>query len=138
MKLSIKVHYGLKAVVELALHYESGGMQIADVAKSQGIPVRFLEQILLILKKRGILASSRGVNGGYSLLKHPSEISLLDIVEALDGQIELTNDKAKKVTILAETLIAIQDNFISSLKNVTIEDLVIKKRQRDRAFTYNI
>jgi len=138
MKFSIKVQYGLQAILELALNYEGGDVQIGEIARSQGIPVRFLEQLLLILKKRGVLASTRGKHGGYSLAKHPSDISLLEVIEAMEGQIELTAKKMKKMPVLHEALENIQNKFRESLKELSVEDLVIKKRQRDRAYIYNI
>ncbi|MFH1347500.1 MAG: Rrf2 family transcriptional regulator [Candidatus Margulisiibacteriota bacterium] len=82
MKFSIRVQYGLQAMLELALKYGGGPIQIADIAKNQKIPIRYLEQLLLVLKRRGVVASTRGKHGGYSLAKHPSDIAVLEIIEA--------------------------------------------------------
>jgi len=138
MKLSIKVQYALQAVLTLALNYESGAVQIRDIARTQQIPIRFLEQLLLLMKKAGILASYRGVKGGYYLAKHPSEISLLNIIETLDGPIELKSKKMKKIPVLYDMMEAAESSLKGTLAGMTVEDLVIKKRQRDRAYVYNI
>jgi Rrf2 family cysteine metabolism transcriptional repressor len=138
MKLSIKVQYGLQAVLALAINYESGPLQIKDIAKTHGIPARFLEQLLLILKKGGLLVSHRGMHGGYSLAKHPSEISLLELIELLEGPIELTTRRMNKLAVLFDVMKQVQDHLKEDLQNKTIEDLVIRKRQQDRSFVYNI
>jgi Rrf2 family cysteine metabolism transcriptional repressor len=138
MKLSVKVHYGLQAVLQLALNYESGALQIGEIAKDQQIPIRFLEQLLLTMKKAGLLISHRGKSGGYALGKHPADISLLDIIETLDGPIEISTRKMKRNPVLYEMMTDVQTRLRAMLKNLTIEDLVIKKRQSDRAYIYNI
>ena len=81
MKLSLKSQYGLQAMLFLALNYLSGSVQIASIAKDQNIPIRFLEQLLLILKKKGLLSSQRGINGGDTLAKHPSDITIFEIMK---------------------------------------------------------
>ncbi|MBU1026679.1 MAG: Rrf2 family transcriptional regulator [Candidatus Margulisbacteria bacterium] len=138
MKFSIKVQYGIQALLELAVKYGGGLNQIGDIAQSQKIPVRYLEQILLILKKKGLVSSSRGKEGGYSLLKHPADVSVLEIIECLDGPIELSNKKMKKVPVVFEAFEKIQNNIINDLRELTLEDMALKKRQKERAYIYNI
>lgn len=138
MKFSIKIQYGLQALLDLALKYGSGPIQISDIAKSQKVPIRYLEQLLLILKRRGLVSSLRGKNGGYTLAKHASDISVLEIVEALEGPIELTSKKMKKTPVIFEAFSAIQDKIRTDLRKMTVEDLVFKKRQKERSYTYNI
>ena len=138
MKLSIKVQYALQAVLTLALNYESGAVQIHDIARSGQIPVRFLEQLLLAMKKAGLLSSYRGMKGGYYLAKHPSEISLLDIIETLEGPIEMASKKMKKTPVLYDMMVDAESRLKKNLQSTTVEDMVIKKRQRDRAYIYNI
>ncbi len=72
---------------DLALHYEQGPIQIEDIATRQHLPVRYLEQILLSLKRAGFLESKRGVSGGYYLAKHPREITIGAIIRAMEGPI---------------------------------------------------
>jgi Rrf2 family transcriptional regulator, cysteine metabolism repressor len=138
MKFSIKVQYGLQAMLELALNYGGGPVQIKTIAKEQKIPIRFLEQLMLSLKKGGLLQSTRGVYGGYGLAKKPSEITVLIVVELLEGPLELVGRKMKKLPVLAEAFEKIQRSVRTELSVLTLEDLVMKERQKERAYLYNI
>jgi Rrf2 family protein len=88
MKITYKGDYALKALLDLALHYEKGLSTINDVAKHIDAPVKFLEQVLLGLKKGGFVESKRGNIGGYQLAKDPSEITLGQVIRYIDGPIE--------------------------------------------------
>ncbi len=83
--LSKKAKYGLKAMFYLGKHYGKGPVLIAHLAEEENIPKKFLELILLELKKNGILHSKMGKGGGYSLSKSPDEIKVGQIVRILDG-----------------------------------------------------
>lgn len=88
MKISTKGDYATRALQDLALHFDQGPIPIEKVASRQGLPLRYLEQLLLTLKRAGFLMSKRGVNGGYSLAKPPTQITLGEILRAVDGPIE--------------------------------------------------
>jgi Rrf2 family protein len=83
--LSRKAKYGLKALIHLAHHAGEGPVLIEDLAQSERIPRKFLEQILLELKKKGLLASRKGRGGGYQLGKGPDAIFMGEIIRVLDG-----------------------------------------------------
>jgi Rrf2 family protein len=85
MKFSKKSEYALRALIELTAQYKRSLLQRHEIADRQNIPIEFLEQILLTLKNAGLLASKRGVTGGYSLIKSPDEITLGQIIRLLDG-----------------------------------------------------
>ncbi len=87
MKISTKGDYATRALQHLAMHYGEGPVPIEAIARRQSLPVRYLEQLLLTLKRAGFLASKRGVNGGYYLAKPPREITLGQILQAVDGPI---------------------------------------------------
>jgi Rrf2 family protein len=84
MRLSAKADYALRASLELASAGE-GHVKAEALARAQSIPLRFLEQILLDLKHAGLVASQRGAEGGYWLAKPPIEISLADVIRAVEG-----------------------------------------------------
>ena len=87
MKLTAKAEYGCVALLELARADRTGQpVRIRSIAASQGIPERFLVQILLVLKSAGLVESTRGASGGYRLSRVPGEITVLDVVEAVDGR----------------------------------------------------
>ncbi len=85
MKFSTKGTYGLRAVVELALRYGEGPVSLAAVATEQGISEAYLEQLMRSLKNAGLVATARGKSGGYLLTKEPSEISVGEVLRALEG-----------------------------------------------------
>jgi Rrf2 family protein len=87
MRISTKGDYATRALQDLALHYDQGPIPIEKVASRQGLPVRYLEQLLLTLKRAGLLLSKRGVNGGYSLARPPAQITLGEVLRAVDGPI---------------------------------------------------
>lgn len=86
MKLSAKVRYGLLALLELADHYQqSSYLQVDEIVAAQNIPYRYLMQLLISLRRSGIVRSQRGIKGGYCLTKAPENITLLEIVTSLEG-----------------------------------------------------
>ncbi len=85
MKLSKKSEYGLRALLELTLVHGRFPLRRQDIAARQHIPVQFLEQILLALKRAGLLSSRRGIKGGYTLIKQPRDITLGQVIRVLDG-----------------------------------------------------
>ncbi|HME98516.1 MAG TPA: Rrf2 family transcriptional regulator [Terriglobia bacterium] len=87
--LSKKAKYGLKAMAILAKEYGNGPLLIGEIAKRERIPSKFLELILLELKKKGFLQSKKGKGGGYYLSKLPESISVGALIRALDGPLAL-------------------------------------------------
>lgn len=88
MKISTKGRYGLRALIDLARYSEIEPVSISSIATRQGISERYLEQLMSLLKKAGLVKSIRGAGGGYVLAKDASEISVGDILRALEGNLE--------------------------------------------------
>ncbi|MCI5869409.1 MAG: Rrf2 family transcriptional regulator [Dorea sp.] len=88
MKLSTKGRYGLRAMIDLARYSEKEPVSIGSVAARQDISERYLEQLVALLKKAGLVKSIRGATGGYVLAKKEEEISVGDILRALEGSLE--------------------------------------------------
>src|SRR6202012_3713837 len=88
--LSQKSHYALRALLVLAGRSDGQPVQIAEIADAANIPKKFLEQILLELKKTGIVRSHRGRSGGYSLGRQPKDISFADVLRVTDGPLALS------------------------------------------------
>jgi len=84
VKLSAKSRYGTRLMLDMAQHYEEGPIHLATVAKRQGISVKYLEQIIIPLKKANYVKSVRGPKGGHILAKPPSEITIGEIVALLE------------------------------------------------------
>jgi Rrf2 family transcriptional regulator, cysteine metabolism repressor len=87
MRLSRKSEYACLAMIDLAEYYRTKPITMTDLAKRKSIPKKYLEQILLTLKRAGYVKSARGPGGGYSLAKPPQQISLAEIIRLLDGPI---------------------------------------------------
>jgi Rrf2 family protein len=83
--ISKKTKYGLKALLYLARQYDNGPILIADLAREENIPKKFLEAILLALKNNGILQSKKGKGGGYYLGRHPSKITFGQAIRIMEG-----------------------------------------------------
>ena len=88
MKLSTKGRYGLRAMIDLARYSEEDPVSINSIAARQGISERYLEQLMGLLRKAGLVRSIRGASGGYVLTRSSGEISVGDVLRALEGSLE--------------------------------------------------
>jgi Rrf2 family protein len=87
MRISAKGEYAIRALLDLAVHHGEGLVTIQEVARRQGIPQRYLEQVLLLLKRAGFLESKRGAAGGYQLVRAPGAISVGEVLRAVEGRV---------------------------------------------------
>ena len=134
--LSKKARYAIVALTKLAKEYGNGPILISDISKSEFIPQKFLEAILVDLKKTGILGSKVGKHGGYYLIKKPKEINLSDILRHVEGPIALMPCVSEKYYQPCEfckdenkcgirkTFKEIRDNTYRMLKNTSLYDLI--------------
>jgi Rrf2 family cysteine metabolism transcriptional repressor len=129
ISITSKSPYAVRALVELYRHGETGPVPIAELARGGGIPVQFLEQLFATLRRAGLLRSQRGVKGGYSFAQPPNQISVLEVVELLDGP--LGNDAAG---IFAEAAEAAR----SVLAESTISDVAEAEARAAGAAMYHI
>jgi len=138
MKVSLRATYGIIAAVDLAMHHAEQPVCAKSIAKRQSIPARFLEQVLHAMKKAGVVTSQRGAQGGYVLSRKPSDVSVADILDALEGPLLATNGAAglkspasrgaKQEVLLAHIWDRVKQAELSVLSEVTVEELA--KRQR--------
>jgi Rrf2 family protein len=149
MKISQRSTYGIMAAVDLAMQTNTAPIQAKSIARRQGIPARFLEQVLHAMKKAGLVSSLRGAQGGYVLSKKPSELSLAEILEALEGPFlsvgGLNGQGSPRRATKSETLLAaVWDRVCTAERNVleaiTVEELAGKQRQleQQRSLMYHI
>ena len=87
MRISAKGEYAIRALLDLSVHHGEGLVPIQEVARRQSIPQRYLEQVLLLLKRAGILESKRGSAGGYQLVRSPAGISVGDVLRTVEGRV---------------------------------------------------
>lgn len=133
--LSKKTKYGIKALTYLARHENRLPVQIAIISESENISLKFLERILLTLRKNGILGSKKGKGGGYYLLKDPSEIQMTVVMRILEGPISMVpcvslNFYEKCADCPDENLCAVhtlmtqlRDSSLQIFSNTTLADL---------------
>ena len=130
MKISKKAEYAMRAVIGIARNPRNVPLQISELSNSESIPIKFLEQILLSLKKAGILRSKRGANGGYSLEKNPSEISLGSILEIIDGPFDPIGLSTgnRPGTGLEECFFELSELVKNHLDQFSIQDIIEKEK----------
>ncbi|MGM3306543.1 RrF2 family transcriptional regulator [Anabaena sp. WFMT] len=137
MELSCKSEYAILALLEMAIHYESGEpMQIRQIAAQQNIPDRYLEQLLATLRRGGIVKSQRGSKGGYLLAREPWKISILEILECLEGldvrisEEDTNNLKSVDSSIVEEIWQEARQAANSVLQKHSLQDLCEKRDSR--------
>ena len=149
MKVSLRSTYGILAAVDLAMQVGSAPVQAKSIARRQRIPARFLEQVLHAMKKAGLVASVRGAQGGYVLSKKPSELSIAEILEALDGPIlavaglngqNPVRHSAKSDALLGKIWDRVYEAERHVLEAITVEELAEQQRQLEeqRTLMYHI
>jgi Rrf2 family cysteine metabolism transcriptional repressor len=122
MKLSTKGEYGLLAMIDLALYSSEGPVQSQQIAERQNIPKQYLDQLMLTLKKAGLVESSRGRQGGYVLARPARNITILEIVTALEGPLENINFLGRSVKSRSTTR-EILNNYWNELFRSVVENL---------------
>ena len=139
VELSCKTEYALLALLELASHYPQGEpLQIRQIAALQKIPDRYLEQLLATLKRGGLLLSQRGARGGYLLAREPWKITLLDVInclEGLDSQAASTSHSSATTlgsTVVKEVWQEVYQEVMEILKRYTLQDLSDKRNSRSQ------
>lgn len=145
--LSKKTQYSLLALVKLAKEYNKGPVLISNIAKSERIPKKFLEGILLELKNYGVVSSKKGKGGGYYLIKSPDNVNLAEIIRLFDGAIALLpcvaykyyeackfckdEDKCGIRAIIKE----VRDESVKILKNNTLADILKREKLLNEGFS---
>lgn len=132
MELSCKSEYALLALIELSLHYSKGEpLRICQIAAEQGIPDRYLEQLLATLRRGGFVKSQRGAKGGYLLTREPWKMTLLDVVSCIEGfEAKAKEAKSPQTTdgvVLCEVWQEVRQAAEAVLEKYTLQDLVDKR-----------
>jgi Rrf2 family protein len=135
MKLSTRSRYGTRLLLDMAQHYNQGPIQLGDIAKRQEISVKYLEQIIIPLKKAHFIVTVRGPKGGHILARPPEEITLAEIVSLLEESVSLVEcTENAEICQRAETCPTrliwkeMAQAMFGLLKSITLADLVEKAR----------
>jgi Rrf2 family cysteine metabolism transcriptional repressor len=129
ISITTKSPYALRALAELGRLGGAGPVPIAELARRREIPVQFLEQLFAVLRRAGVLRSQRGVKGGYLFARDPSQVTVLEIVELLDGTLGADADG-----IFAEAAAAAR----AVLSQTTVADVIEREARDAGAAMYQI
>ena len=142
MRISAKIDYACRAILELSLHWPNQQpLQVHEIAQRQGIPMNFLIQILFNLRQLGYVRSMRGKEGGYNLSKPPGEIKFNDLVRHFGPEPESKSAKAsqRSKTCVIDTVWGEVDEAIENiLENINFEDICNRTRASEKTITYEI
>ncbi|ADK86510.1 transcriptional regulator, BadM/Rrf2 family [Desulfarculus baarsii DSM 2075] len=139
MKLSTRGRYGVRAMLELAMHNDDGPVPLRNLALRQEISAKYLEQLLIPLKGAGLVKSVRGARGGYQLAADPKDISLYDIVRSLEGPlapVECVQDAEYCQRVGGCTVHLVWGEMgqllVDFLSKMSLADMVVRQREKDQ------
>ena len=149
MKISTKIRYGVRAILDIATHSSERPVPLNDVSKREEISAKYLEAIMPSLKAADLIRSIKGPGGGYVLSLPPEEITLYDIVAALEGPMCLVDCVSKpdscsrqKTCVIYDVWKDLSQLMNDTLRSTTISDLIERQREKTMraqgAFIYNI
>jgi Rrf2 family transcriptional regulator, cysteine metabolism repressor len=146
MKVSTRVHYGLRAMTELARSYRQDRLlSIAEIARNEGLPLAYLEQLVGELRRAGLVEGTRGVRGGYKLARTPEAITVGEVYRVLEGEVApvdctaedyLPGSCAREPVCLSRGIWArVQAAILGVLDSTTLDDLLIADALQHHAAT---
>lgn len=129
MKLSTKVRYGVKALFELAMHEGAGPVSLKLIADRQGLSEHYLEQLAAPMRKSGLINSIRGAQGGYVLSRPASQITVGEIIRALEGPVDDSPVDGERETTGFNAWNTVRDEMVSLVDSITLNRLVEQANQ---------
>ena len=140
MKLSTRGRYGTRALLELALHHKAGPVPLKNIARSQQIPLQYLEHLITPLVAAGIIRSTRGARGGVWLAKPPQEIKLSEVIRLLEGSIALVDCVSDPKSCPRSDFCVTRDVWgelkkvmDGILESITLQDLVERQKRKEQS-----
>ncbi len=133
MRLTTKGRYAVTAMLDLALHYKEGPITLADISKRQGISLSYLEQLFSRLRKNGLVDSARGPGGGYRLSREAAQISVADVITAVDEKVDAMRCEGKGnchengQCLTHELWCDLSDQIYAFLKSIDLGQLVARQ-----------
>lgn len=144
MNISAKSSYGLRAILDLSLHFDQGYVQSSDIAARQNIPESYLVQLLNLMGKGGLVRSLRGPKGGHELAKPPDEVTIMDVLILLEGSIDISNVGEKQmkgetgIDVFQEIWSDVETAIKNLLTSVSFGDLCLKYQREQKHFIFRI
>lgn len=142
MKLSTKGRYGLRALIDLAVNSETDSVSISSIASRQGISEAYLEQLMAKLKKAGLIISTRGAQGGYRLARAADQISVGDVLRALEGNLDavqcsgLSEEGCQGAQLCVSKYVwqKINDSITKTVDEIKLDTLVKESREAQEKY----
>ncbi len=141
MKITTRSRYGTRMMVELAAHYRKGPLQIGEISRKQNLSVKYLEQLIIPLKRAGLVKSVRGPKGGHILARPPEEITVWDVVSVLEGTKGITVCVSRPEICERSEICPTRDVWSmvtkaikETLSKITLADLVKKGQEVENLF----
>lgn len=141
MKVSTRVRYGLRFMIELAAHYGNEPVFLKNIAHSQDISEKYLSQIVIDLKTARLIDGFRGAHGGYVLAKTPAEISVYDILAVLEGDLTLVDCTRNRASCTKASYCVSQEVWhklgrvmTETLAGITLADLLERQKEKSQEF----
>ncbi len=148
MRLSTKGRYGTRLMLHLAINYGGKPVLLSEVAKQQEVSLKYLEQLVRPLKIAGLVKAERGFRGGYMLSRHPSKITLAQIIKALEGEVNIvecvSSGGCKRIDFCVTRDIwkELADKMADFLNNITLQEMVERSHKKEdkkgKVLMYNI
>ena len=140
MKLTTRGRYGTRLMVDLAMHFGSGPVLLKDIAARQEISEKYLGQMITPLKNAGLINTSRGAHGGYFLAKSPENITLTEVLRAVEGDLNLVECVSNSSVCTRNEMCATHDvwselsgGLKSVLNEITLREMVTRQRQKQKS-----
>lgn len=139
MRLTTKGRYAVTAMLDLAIHYDNGPISLADISERQGISLSYLEQLFTKLRRTGLVKSTRGPGGGYSLSREASAIAVADVITAVDEKVDTTrcggmgNCQDDERCLTHDLWVDLSDQIYSFLSSISLGQLMERKGVREVA-----
>ena len=145
MRLSTRMRYGTRGLLELALHFDQGPLSLAEIAERENISAKYLESLLGLLRSGGLVHSLRGAQGGYELSRPPREITLREVFKVLEGPeafVPCTDDHAACTRwpdcVTQQVWARMYAAAMQVLKETTLADLAEQAQARHSTLAYDI
>jgi Rrf2 family cysteine metabolism transcriptional repressor len=142
MKLSTRALYGLRAMMVIAQESADGPVMVREIATRQQLPATYLEQVMVMLRKAGLVSATRGAHGGYRLPQHAASITLYEIIEALDGPLALVDcahipccSHTPDMCALKDVLDAACRLMTVSLQQISLAELLEQQQKKEATAT---
>ena len=145
MKISTKGRYGIRILFDIALNGSGRPRMMREIAKSQGISEKYISRLILDLRDAGFISATRGARGGYSLVRTPADISLLNVVETMEGHISIvdridipdTTDKGA-VYGMRDVWLILNGKVREALASVSLQDIIERHESAEVPAAYSI